>query len=127
VLGLVVCALVVSLAYPAKQYLGQRGAVAELTREKLAAEQRVAVLSAQARQLQDPAYLLAQARRRLQYVLPGDTVYLVVTAGGPPAAPAGGVPAHPAGAPQPWYARLWGSVQSADSAASPGSARAGHP
>lgn len=119
-LGLVVCALVLSLAYPAKQYLGQRGALAELTRQQVAAEQRVAVLQAQARQLQDPDYLRAQARKRLQYVLPGDTVYEVINPDDQPAAPAGSGTAPGSDPSQPWYVQLWRSVQSAESAASSG-------
>ena len=118
VLGLVVCALVLSLAYPAKQYLGQRGAIAHLAQQKAAAEHRVAVLAEQATRLGDPAYVRAQARRRLQYVMPGDTVYVVITPdGGQPAAPkAAGAPAAAPGAGQPWYAQLWGTVQAADNA-----------
>jgi cell division protein FtsB len=118
VLGLVVCALVLSLAYPAKQYLGQRGAIAHLAQQKAAAEQRVAVLADQTKRLGDPAYVRAEARQRLQYVMPGDTVYVVITPdGGQPAAPkTSGPPAAAPGAGQPWYTRLWGTVQAADTA-----------
>ena len=116
VLGLVVCALVLSLAYPARQYLAQRGAIAHLAQQKAAAEDRVAALNAQAQRLNDPAYVRAEARRRLQYVMPGDTVYVVITPDRPAAqAPKpAGVPTPAPGAGQPWYARLWGTVQTAD-------------
>jgi len=118
VLGLVVCTLVLSLAYPARQYVGQRGAIAHLAQQKAAAEQRVAVLADQAKRLGDPAYVRAEARRRLQYVMPGDTVYVVITPDGAPATapkPAGVPAAAPDGG-QPWYAQLWGTVQAADRA-----------
>jgi cell division protein FtsB len=115
VLGLVVCTLVLSLAYPAKQYLGQRGAIAHLAQDKAAAEGRVAVLTEQAKRLSDPAYLRSEARRRLQYVMPGDTVYVVITPDGArtttPKAPGG--PSAPASAGS-WYSQLWGTVQAAD-------------
>jgi len=116
VLGLVVCALVLSLVYPAKQYLSQRGVIAELTRQQAAAERRVALLEAQARQLRDPAYLRAQARKRLQFVMPGDTVYIVVNGDGQPSTRAAGPPVPAAGSAQPWYAELWRTVEAADQA-----------
>ena len=116
VLGLVVCALVLSLAYPARQYLAQRGAIARLAQQKAVAEDRVAALNAQAQRLDDPAYVRAEARRRLQYVMPGDTVYVVITPDRQPAqAPKpAGVPTPAPDAGRPWYARLWGTVQTAD-------------
>lgn len=116
-LGLVVCALVLSLTYPAKQYLSQRGAIARLEQQRAAAQQRVAVLSAQAAQLSDPAYIRAEARRRLQYVMPGDVTYVVVNSDGGANTPSG--PAKPAQQPpadQPWYAQLWSTVEAADQA-----------
>jgi cell division protein FtsB len=114
VLGLVVCALVLSLTYPAKQYLSQRGAVARLAQQKAAAEHRVAILSGQAQQLSDPAYIRAEARRRLQYVMPGDVTYVVVNSDGGNQQAAPAAKAEPAGAAQPWYSRLWGTVEAAD-------------
>jgi len=119
VLGLVVCTLVLSVAYPAKQYLSQRGAIARLAQEKAAAEQRVAVLADQAGRLRDPAYVRAEARRRLQYVMPGDTVYVVITPGGGSGSVAPRPQRTPSAAPkahQPWYEQLWGTVQAADGA-----------
>jgi cell division protein FtsB len=118
VLGLVVCTLVLSLAYPAKQYVSQRGAIARLAQQRSAAEQRVAVLAGQAQRLRDPAYVRGEARRRLQYVMPGDTVYVVIAPGGGRAAapvPVGAPTAAPK-ADRPWYARLWDTVQAADGA-----------
>jgi cell division protein FtsB len=116
VLGLVVCALVLSLAYPLKEYLAQRGELARLEQQRVAAQQRVSDLEARRRQLADPAYVKAQARKRLQYVLPGESVYVVVT-------PSPAAPAPPPTASSPavgsdgsWYDRLWGTVRTADGA-----------
>jgi cell division protein FtsB len=116
VLGLVVCALVLSLTYPAKQYLSQRGAIARLEQQKAQAQQRVAVLSGRAAQLADPAYIRAEARRRLQYVMPGDVTYVVVNSDGGATKPAQAKPAQPAAADQPWYSQLWSTVEAADQA-----------
>jgi len=118
VLGLVVCALVLSLAYPAKEFLAQRSEIGRLQQQQREAQERVAALEEHRRQLSDPAYARAQARKRLQYVLPGESVYVVV-----PAAPSAAddrkpeLPqVSPAGS---WYGRLWGTVRAADGAPPP--------
>jgi hypothetical protein len=54
--------------------------------------------------LSDPAFIMSQATRRLQYVKPGSTVYVV---NAPPLAAV--KPAGPT-APElttPWYSQLW--------------------
>jgi cell division protein FtsB len=114
VLGLVVCALVLSLAYPAKEFLAQRGEIGRLRAEQAQAQARVAALEQHKRQLDDPAYVRAQARARLHYVLPGETVYVVVPNSG-----GGGDQGSTPEAPEvsqdgSWYGRLWGTVRSAD-------------
>lgn len=116
-LGLVVCALVLSLAYPAKEYLAQRGEISRLQQEQREARARVTALEERQRQLADPAYVKAQARARLHYVLPGETVYVVV----PPAGSGAGAGTRPDVPEVPedgsWYGRLWGTVQTADGSA----------
>jgi len=114
VLGLVVCALVLSLAYPAKEFLAQRGEIGRLQDEQRQAQARVSALEERKRQLADPAYVQAQARARLHYVLPGETIYVVV----PPAGSGVDSGAKPE-APEvsedgAWYGRLWGTVRTAD-------------
>jgi hypothetical protein len=117
VLGLVVCALVLSLAYPAKEFLAQRGEIGRLQDEQRQAQARVAALEERKRQLADPAYVRAQARARLHYVLPGETVYVVV----PPPGSGAGSDAKPeapeGGEDGSWYGRLWGTVRTADGSA----------
>jgi hypothetical protein len=117
VLGLVVCALVLSLAYPAKEFLAQRGEIGRLQQEQRATQARVAALEERKRQLDDPAYVRAQARARLHFVLPGETVYVVVSPEGSEA----GVGATPDRTEAPedgsWYGRLWGTVRTADGSA----------
>jgi cell division protein FtsB len=117
VLGLVVCALVLSLAYPAKEFLAQRGEIGRLQQQQREATARVAALEERQRQLADPAYVRAQARARLHYVLPGETVYVVVPPSGAGAG-AGTAPDVPE-VPQDgsWYGRLWGTVRTADGSA----------
>jgi hypothetical protein len=69
--------------------------------------------------LSDPFYLANEARQRLQFVTPGNTVYVVHA----PALPktANPVPAKQA-AQTPWYSKLWDTVS--DPVAPAGSAAA---
>ena len=114
VLGLVVCALVLSLAYPAKEFLAQRGEIGRLRAEQSQAQARVSGLEQRKRQLGDPAYVRAQARARLHYVLPGETVYVVVprSGGGSESRAEPELPTVSQGG--SWYGRLWETVRSAD-------------
>lgn len=114
-LGVVVCALVLSLAYPIKEYVGQRSHIAALEQTARETQARVDALEELRLQLQDPAYIQAQARERLKYAMPGDRVFIVVDgearspgAAGPEgtAAPVGG---------DSWLERLGESVRRADS------------
>ena len=119
VLGLVVCALVLSLAYPAKEFLAQRGEISRLEQQQRDARARVAALEERRRQLSDPAYVRAQARERLHFVLPGETVYIVVRPSGGTGA-GGAAPDVPVAAQDgSWYGRLWGTVRAADGAPAP--------
>jgi cell division protein FtsB len=118
VLGLVVCALVLSVGYPLKQYLGQRGQIGRLEQQRRETQQRVAALEAKKRRLADPDYVKAQARERLHYVLPGESVYVVITPRRRSQPEVAG--AHPTvGETGSWYDRLWATVRAADGAPGP--------
>ena len=108
VLVLVVAALLVSAALPLREFLAQRGDIGEMRAQQAATRERVAGLQAEKLRLADPAYVAAEARRRLHYVLPGETAYVVLQ---PSPAPASDSPVRAAA---PWYSQLWGSVQAAD-------------
>ncbi len=108
--------LVVLLAAPLHRYLAARSAVAQSVATRDQTDKQLAQLKQLNQQLSDPAYIEQQARLRLQYALPGDTVYVVVppgqstginTATGP-ATTSSKVPGDT------WNSRLWGSLQSAD-------------
>lgn len=115
-LGLVFCALLVSAALPLRQYLSQRGLIAAAEAKQEQDQARVKVLEDRLRQLQDPAYVRAQARTRLHFVLPGETPYVLITPSAPPRPPGqsalGG--ATSPGPEAPWYSQLWTTVQVAD-------------
>ena len=105
-LVLVVVTLVVSAALPVREFLSQRGEIAELAAARYAAERRVADLTAERKQIDDPDHVAAEARRRLHYVMPGETAYIVL----PPEPAAKPGPAED----EPWYSQLWDSVGAAD-------------
>ncbi|WP_254897925.1 septum formation initiator family protein [Kitasatospora sp. NA04385] len=121
VLVLVLCSLVAILAYPARQYIAQRGEIAAQRAKAEHARQQVDELRREKARWQDPEYVKARARERLHYALPGETPFVSVS---PPPAP-GAKPSSDdaaAGRPKalkPWYAALWDSVDAADAAAPP--------
>lgn len=105
VVAIVVCALAFTIAVPLRTYLSQRSEVAAEQQRRTALQDNVAELEARKAQLADPAQVQAEARRRLRYVMPGETPYMVqlpedkqrqnpVQEQAPP----------PSG---PWYERLW--------------------
>jgi cell division protein FtsB len=109
VIATVVCALALSVAVPLRTYLSQRDDVA--FQEKRQAELRAQVQQLEARkaQLSDPAQVMAEARRRLRYVLPGETPYMVQLPGDVGAQSSQQPPQTP-GPAQPWFENLWNSV-----------------
>jgi cell division protein FtsB len=126
-LALVVCALVVALAYPMRQYVAQRSDIADQRGAAQRAKERVEQLRQEKARWQDPDFVRAQAREHLHYVMPGETGYSV--AGAAPRAGGQDGAAHGKGnqaaAGRPWYDNLWDSVDRADRAdAAPGPAAA---
>ena len=111
-LVLVVVTLVVSAALPVREFLSQRGEIAELAAANAAAAERVERLAGERERLDDPAHIAAEARRRLHFVMPGETAYIVI----PPEPAVEQDPAQDA----PWFSQLWDSVGAADRPAAAG-------
>jgi len=116
VLGLVVCALVVSAAIPLREFLSQRGQIAGAEAKNAQQRQRVEALEQQLTRLKDPNYVKAQARERLHFVMPGEIAYVVIRPSAAPVAPgAAALPGAVATGPEaPWYSQVWASVRVAD-------------
>lgn len=112
-LALVVCMLAISLAYPLREYLAQRGDIGDYRVRVAEQRARVAELEKANKRWQDQAYVEAQARERLHYVMPGETAYVVL--GADEARTADGViAAAPADdRRQAWFVDLWQSVEDA--------------
>ncbi|KMS84347.1 MULTISPECIES: FtsB family cell division protein [Streptomyces] len=108
-LALVLCTMIVALAYPMRQYVSQRAEIADLQREREQARQRVEELRDLKARWQDDSYAEQQIRRRLHYVMPGETGYVVVDPGAARQSRADLGAAH-----RPWYANVWDGVDKAD-------------
>jgi cell division protein FtsB len=111
VLALVVCMLAISLAYPLREFLAQRGDIGDYEAKVAAQEKRVAELTRSRERWNDPAYVKAQARERLHFVMPGETVYIVLEADEAPAPVAATERSTRPVPKQPWFGDLWESVE----------------
>ena len=112
-LAVVVCMLAISLAYPLREYLAQRGDLSDYRTRVAEQRDRVAALEEARDRWKDRAYVEAQARERLRYVMPGETAYVVLEADEAPA-PDGVIDQAPAEAERsPWFSDLWRSVEAA--------------
>ena len=107
ILGLVLCAIALSVAFPLRNYFQQRAQLAEAVTAQQSLEQERDQLAARRAALQDPDFVAAEARRRLQYVTPGETVFVVHAPASALQAQAG--PGRPS-ADQAWYGNLWDTL-----------------
>jgi cell division protein FtsB len=116
VLGTLVILLLVVLASPLNRYFQSRSALTDAAQKLHDDNARLSQLHKQLARWSDPGYVQQQARQRLQYAMPGDTVYIVVDRGQKndivKTAGAGAQQDDQAG----WNTKLWSSVTRADAA-----------
>jgi cell division protein DivIC len=113
VLAAVVCVLTLTIAGPVRTYFAQRTEMEQLTATESALRRQIAELEQQKGQLADPAYIAAQARERLGFVMPGDVPFQVQL---PPTAAVSPQPGADAATPaknEPWYTSLWHTIADA--------------
>ena len=110
-LAVVMCAIALSLAYPVREYIGQRRQIDQLLNTQQSLSAQVRNLQTQQKRFSDPSYIEQQARDQLHMCLPTEKCYVIV--GSSPAPDA--TPPHTP-TPTSWYSKLWGSVQKADRA-----------
>jgi cell division protein FtsL len=110
VLAVVICVIALSLAYPVREYLAQRQQIGQLVAQQQTMLAQVAGLQAEQARLSERSYIEQLARQELDMCFPGAQCYIVE--GGH--SPNSGTPA-PRQGPAPWYAKLWRSVEQADS------------
>ncbi len=113
-MAVVIVALGMTLTQSLRVYFAQAQEIAATRNEIDATKKRIGELQDQLARWQDPAFVKAEARERLGWVLPGETGYRVV---GPDGKPIGGdssalAPTHSGGG--LWWEEMWGSVEVAD-------------
>lgn len=114
VLVLVLAVLTVSYASSLRAYLQQRAHINDLKTSIAQHEADIDALEAEKARWDDPAYVRAQARDRLGYVMPGEKSYLVLGADGKPLQPASELqdPATVISTTsKPWWSDGWASVE----------------
>ncbi len=113
-LGLALCAVVLTLAYPAREYLAQHRQINQLASQVAKDRADLASLKAAGLRDSDPRYVEAQARQRLHMLRPGDLVYQVPVvlpkSAGKQQVGSIRTPVLPGRAAQPWYSQLYRST-----------------
>lgn len=104
-LAVVICVLVLTLAYPLRLYLQQQAENAALAKQNAASQARVDALKAEVAKYGDDAWVQDEARRRLHYVLPGEKTYVMPVA--PPPTEAGSAGRGRSRPDEAWYSQLW--------------------
>jgi cell division protein FtsB len=110
ILASVICVLTLTIAGPVRTYFAQRTEMKQLAASESALRQQITDLEQQKGKLGDPAFIAAQARERLGFVMPGEIPYQVQL---PPGAASPADPgAQPKAAPSsdPWYTSLWHTI-----------------
>jgi hypothetical protein len=94
----------------------QQSEISALREEVATREKNVADLEQQLARWDDPAFVKAQARQRLKYVMPGEVGYLVLDEGEKqeePTTPTDVAAQQVSTSTRPWFGTLWESVQEA--------------
>ncbi len=110
ILAAVVCVLTLTIAGPVRTYFAQRTEMKQLAASEAALRAQIADLEAQKAKLADPAYIAAQARERLGFVMPGDIPYQVQLPAGAVAEPGASPQAAAVRSTDPWYTALWHTI-----------------
>ncbi|MFL2925407.1 MAG: septum formation initiator family protein [Actinomycetes bacterium] len=104
--------LVVALSVPVRNWLAQRAEVASLRSDIASSTEQIELLNSELGRWSDPAFISSEARRRLHFLLPGETGYITISRDGRPAESL--LSDDLAQIPQGWHSVLWESVQRAD-------------
>jgi cell division protein FtsB len=119
VLTVALASVALALALPFKIWVAQRGQISSMTAQIHAQQHRVAALQHEQQRWNDPAYVRAQARARLHYVMPGETAYIVLDKGHRKHVQSQPQQSTTRGTTGPWYSRLWQTVRVAGSTSAP--------
>ena len=108
-LAVVICAIALSLAYPVREYIAQRQQINQLLAQQQTTQAQVRALTQESAKLGQIPYIEQQAEDHLHMCFPNEQCYEVIS--GQPASSAGAAPQAPV---NPWYSKLWQSVQHAN-------------
>ena len=108
-LAVVICAIALSLAYPVREYIAQRQQIDQLLAEQQTIAAQVKALREENSRLSQTWYIEQQAEDQLHMCFPQQQCYQVISG-----QPAKAGAAKPQTVADPWYAKLWQSVQKAD-------------
>jgi cell division protein FtsB len=114
-LAVVICAIALSLAYPVREYIAQRQQIDQLLAQQQTLSDQVNALQAENSKLSQTWYIEQEARSQLHMCFPKEQCYEVISGQSAKASAA-----TPQAAADPWYAKLWNSVQKADATTPPG-------
>lgn len=109
--------LIFSTAIPLKNYLDQRSRINDLQSQQDANQSKIKELQNQVERWKDPAYVKAQARNRLHYVMPNEVGYIVLEADDAQAVLQ--TQSEEIGVRPAWYRTLWSSLNDAADTAPP--------
>ena len=109
ILAVVLCAIALSLAYPIREYVAQRRQIDQMQAQRQQLALHLKQLRQEQKRLHDPSYIEREARDRLHMCFPNQKCYVIIE---PAPKNAGGAAGRADG--EPWYARLWKSVQQAN-------------
>ena len=105
--------IIMTIAVPMRSLVKERRDISTLKSQVIEKQKSIAQLKADAKQLQNRAYLQSLARSRLNYVFPGEIGLVVIDRGTSTAietVPGALVPNDSS----PWYSKLWHSTELAD-------------
>jgi cell division protein FtsB len=111
-LAVVICAIALSLAYPVREYIAQRQQIDQLLAQQQTMSAQVRALEAEDSKLSQTWYIEQEAQQQLHMCFPQEQCYEVVSG-----QPAKASVSKPQVVADPWYAKLWESVQKADAPA----------
>jgi cell division protein FtsB len=104
----VICAIALSLAYPVREYIAQRQQIDQLLAQQQALSAQVNALQQESNRLGQTNYIEQQAESQLHMCFPSEECYEVID-GHPSSRAVAATPPE-----DPWYSKLWQSVQRAD-------------
>ena len=113
ILAALACVLTLTIAGPVRTYFAQRTEMNQLAASEASLRRQIADLEQKKGKLADPAYIAAQARERLGFVMPGDIPFQVQLPSTAALSPQPGADTAKPANNDPWYTALWHTIADA--------------